>query len=75
MGAYAEGVLRAGGFDEASREQARGALRPVIDRLGVDSVNSIPEVYDGDEPRRWDGCVAQAWSVAECLRGLVLSYA
>jgi len=75
MGAYAEGVLRAGGFDEASRERARGALRPVIDRLGVDSVNSIPEVYDGDEPRRWDGCVAQAWSVAECLRGLVLSYA
>ncbi|MFG0305231.1 MAG: amylo-alpha-1,6-glucosidase [Phycisphaerales bacterium JB040] len=75
VGAYAEGVLRAGGFDDASRETARGALRPVIDRLGVDAVNSIPEVYDGDEPRRWDGCVAQAWSVAECLRGLVLSFA
>lgn len=75
IGAFAEGVLRAGGFSESSREAARAAVRPVIDRLGADAIGSIPEVYDGDEPRRPDGCMAQAWSVAEPLRALMLTYA
>ncbi|MDX2016819.1 MAG: amylo-alpha-1,6-glucosidase, partial [Planctomycetota bacterium] len=47
-------------------------------RTGVPrSVGTIAEVFDGDEPaadspRRADGCMAQAWSVAECLRALSL---
>ncbi|MEP7273918.1 MAG: amylo-alpha-1,6-glucosidase, partial [Acidobacteriota bacterium] len=28
----------------------------------------ISEVFDGDEPHRPGGCIAQAWSVAEVLR-------
>ncbi|MFT5422908.1 MAG: putative glycogen debranching enzyme [Phycisphaerales bacterium] len=74
IGHYAEAVLRAGEFSPESRETARAALRPVIDRLGTDSVGSIPEIYDADAPRRPDGCMAQAWSVAEPLRALMLTY-
>lgn len=33
-------------------------------------VGSVAEIYDGDEPRRPNGCTAQAWSVAELLRVL-----
>ena len=52
IGAHAEATLRAGGFTDEAREAARQVLRPIIDRLGTDSVGSIPEIYDGDEPRR-----------------------
>ena len=31
-------------------------------------IGSVPEVYDGDEPRYARGCPAQAWSVAEIAR-------
>ena len=34
-------------------------------------IGSLAEVYDGDEPRRPNGCIAQAWSVAETLRALL----
>jgi len=31
-------------------------------------LGSIAEVFDGEPPFRPDGCIAQAWSVAETLR-------
>ncbi|HEX2440402.1 MAG TPA: amylo-alpha-1,6-glucosidase, partial [Methylomirabilota bacterium] len=31
-------------------------------------LGSIAEIFEGDAPFRPDGCVAQAWSVAETLR-------
>jgi glycogen debranching enzyme len=33
-------------------------------------VGSISEIFDAEEPYIPRGCVAQAWSVAEVLRGL-----
>ncbi|MDR3710179.1 MAG: amylo-alpha-1,6-glucosidase [Capsulimonadaceae bacterium] len=36
--------------------------------LGEYGVGSIPEIYDGDLPHAPNGCIAQAWSVAELLR-------
>jgi glycogen debranching enzyme len=33
-----------------------------------DGLGQLPEVFDGDEPHRAGGCMAQAWSVAEVLR-------
>jgi predicted glycogen debranching enzyme len=76
LGAYAEAVLRAGGFSAAARAEARAALEPLIVAMGDEFLGLVPEVFDGDDepgrPRRAGGCVHQAWSVAELLRGLCL---
>ncbi|NIW11416.1 MAG: hypothetical protein GWN33_13380 [Gammaproteobacteria bacterium] len=34
-------------------------------------LGTISEIFDGDPPHEPDGCVAQAWSVAEPLRAYV----
>ncbi len=72
LGAYAEAVMRVGGFSPAAKAEARDALRPLIDTLDGWSMGQLPEVYDADgtaeRPRRPGGCMAQAWSVAETLR-------
>jgi predicted glycogen debranching enzyme len=81
IGPYAEAVMRVGHFSEASRHDARSVLRPLIHELLTPragrAVGTISEVYDADEtpshPRRPDGCPAQAWSVAELLRVLLLA--
>jgi len=73
IGAYVEGLLRAESFSEDARSEARGVLAPLIDQLAGPYPGAIAEVFDGDEPRRPGGCIAQAWSVAEVFRAFVLS--
>jgi predicted glycogen debranching enzyme len=76
LGAYAEAVLRAGSFSDAARTAARAALTPLARAMEGDLLGQLPEIYDGDDepgrPRRRSGCIAQAWSVAELLRGFCL---
>lgn len=76
IGAYAEAVLRAGGFSDASRTEARASIEPLLAVLRGVGLGQLPEIYDGDgtpdEPRSPDGCPAQAWSVAEPLRILAM---
>jgi glycogen debranching enzyme len=36
-------------------------------------IGSISEIFDAERPFTPRGCIAQAWSVAEVLRGLVLT--
>jgi glycogen debranching enzyme len=66
LGAFAEAVWKVTG----SREEARRALLPLSTQMEVYGVGSLPEIYDGSEPQRPNGCIAQAWSVAEVLRVL-----
>jgi predicted glycogen debranching enzyme len=47
---------------------ARSFLQPLADHLDDHGLGSIAEIFEGDPPFRPDGCVAQAWSVAETLR-------
>jgi predicted glycogen debranching enzyme len=76
LGPYAEAVLRAGNFSAGARQEAVAALEPIINALEEGALGHIPEVYDGDdtfeEPQSSGGCVAQAWSVAEVLRVLMM---
>ena len=76
LGPYAEAVLRAGGFDAASRTEARASLGGLLGTLASEGLGQLPEIYDGDdspaEPRAADGCPAQAWSIAETLRALTM---
>lgn len=73
IGPYCEAVLRAGGFSDASKAQVRAAVQPLLDSLTHGCLGQIAEVYDGEDPRRPQGCIAQAWSVAETLRACVMA--
>jgi predicted glycogen debranching enzyme len=47
-------------------------LKPLFaDGLSRACLGSISEIFDGDSPHEPNGCVAQAWSVAEPLRAYV----
>jgi glycogen debranching enzyme len=72
IGPYVEGWLRANKFSKDARAHAREAVRPLLDALSVDSLGQLHEVFDGDAPHRSEGCIAQAWSIAEVLRAVVL---
>ena len=55
-------------------DDARGArrlLEPLADHMSDACIGSVSEIFDAEEPFAPRGCVAQAWSVAEVLRGLV----
>ena len=40
----------------------------MIDKQIGSPAEAVSEIFDGDPPRRPNGCIAQAWSVAEVLR-------
>ncbi|MBF0314946.1 MAG: glycogen debranching enzyme family protein [Oligoflexia bacterium] len=49
----------------------------LIDHLDQRGIKFISEIFEGNSPHRADGCIAQAWSVAEVIRGvsILLSFA
>jgi predicted glycogen debranching enzyme len=75
-GPMVEAILRAGQCSPASCEDAEHALRPMLESLDTQCLGQIAEVFDGDDDppmvQQPGGCPAQAWSVAEALRGAVL---
>jgi len=77
LGPWCEALMRAHNFDDSTRREAVERLAALARRADTDSCGSIHEVYDAepDERGAWrpDGCPAQAWSVAETLRVLVLA--
>ncbi len=54
-------------------ELARSFLLPMANHLQDGCIGSISEIFDGDAPFIPRGCFAQAWSVAEVLRGWLLT--
>ncbi|MCC5787874.1 MAG: glycogen debranching enzyme family protein [Phycisphaerales bacterium] len=77
IGAYVEALLRSESFSKGARTEARRAIDPLLSMLLEGPIpGQLPEVFDAedapDHPRRWDGCIAQAWTIAELLRALVL---
>ena len=54
-----------------NRAEGRRFLQGFIDQLSEAGIGTISEIFDADEPFTPRGCVAQAWSVAEVLRGWV----
>jgi predicted glycogen debranching enzyme len=64
LGPFVEAHVRLHG----DREAALRLLAPIEDHLRDAGLGSISEIFDGDAPHLPNGCVAQAWSVAEVLR-------
>ena len=52
---------------------ARSFLEPMAHHLQDGCIGNISEIFDGDPPFSSRGCFAQAWSVAEVLRGWLLT--
>jgi glycogen debranching enzyme len=52
-----------------SRQELRDLLTAFDRHLDEACVGQISEVFDAEAPFLPRGCVAQAWSVAEVLRG------
>jgi glycogen debranching enzyme len=53
-------------YGDAAR--AREFLTRLAEHLGDHGLGSIAEIFDGSAPFAPNGCIAQAWSVAETLR-------
>ncbi len=53
-----------------SGEFSRKLLIPLLSHLYDSGLGFISEIFDGDAPHRPNGCIAQAWSVAEVYRAL-----
>ncbi len=49
-------------------DQAREFLEPFGNHLCTHGLGTLSEIFDGDAPHRPNGCMAQAWTVAEVLR-------
>ncbi|HLJ54015.1 MAG TPA: amylo-alpha-1,6-glucosidase [Chthonomonadaceae bacterium] len=64
LGSFAEAHYRVYG----DRAKALSFLQPLQAEMSGYGVGSLPEVYDGSDPQRPNGCIAQAWSVGETLR-------
>ncbi len=72
IGPYVEGLLRSRKFSAAARKQASKAVEPLRQAVIADSLGQLHEIFDGDPPHHPRGCIAQAWSIAELLRAVVL---
>ena len=72
LGMFTEASLRVLPMNSVHIRSLVEILGELESHLSEYGLGSIAEVFDGDPPHRPSGCPAQAWSVAEVLRSLVL---
>jgi predicted glycogen debranching enzyme len=69
MGPFIKAFVKVKDYESAQRRYAfQNFLQPMIDVYGNLWDGSIHEIFDGDPPYTPQGCITQAWSVAEILR-------
>lgn len=72
LGQYTDGMLRVSWDPEEVARKLLAKTMPLFaDHLADAGIGSISEIFDGNPPVRANGAIAQAWSVAECLRMLI----
>ncbi|MBU0469172.1 MAG: glycosyltransferase, partial [Candidatus Omnitrophica bacterium] len=79
MGGFIEACVNTYGREEAIKILVEcGYIESISALLDMEGVHSIPEIFSANSsaPHHWNqqGCSAQAWSVAEALRGLTLLF-
>lgn len=76
LGPMAEAWLRAHDFEPEACCRARAMIEPMLGLIrdpNASSLGQLYEVYDGDmENQHAGGCPAQAWSISEILRVLLM---
>ncbi|PSB27537.1 glycogen debranching protein [Stenomitos frigidus ULC18] len=48
--------------------KARQFLEPMASQFYTHGIGNLSEIFDGDAPMKPQGCIAQAWTIAEVLR-------
>jgi predicted glycogen debranching enzyme len=72
MGPFIKAFVKINDHDETCRDYAyRNFLKPMFDIFGKRWDGSINEIFDADPIYAPQGCISQAWSVAEILRAWV----
>jgi len=71
MGAFITAHVKLSEDKHAARAQARVWLAGFNQHLSEAGLGHVSEIFDGDPPHAPQGCIAQAWSVAELLRAAV----
>jgi len=64
MGFYVEALIKIG----EPKDNIRQLLEPLLLQVFDAGLGTISEIFDGDAPYEPNGCISQAWSVAEVLR-------
>jgi predicted glycogen debranching enzyme len=72
MGPFIKAFVKVKDHESGQRQYAyKNFLQPMLDVYGESWDGSIHEIFDGDPPYAPQGCITQAWSVAEILRAWV----
>jgi predicted glycogen debranching enzyme len=71
MGPFIRAYMKAHDRSAEARERARAWLASFHTHLNEAGLGHISEIFDGDAPHTPQGCIAQAWSVAETLRAAI----
>ena len=71
MGPFLPAYIEVHSRREPARRRVEFWLSAFKDRLSDSGLGQVSEIFEGDEPHRPVGCIAQAWSVAELLRATV----
>lgn len=66
LGAYVEAQFKLHGKN--ALPLAESIVESLQEDVDIHGICSVAEVYDGDPPQRPNGCISQAWSVAELIR-------
>ena len=69
MPLYVEAAVKCG---RLMPSQAGSLLAGVVENINTECLCHVSEIADGDAPHAQKGCRAQAWSVSEFLRVLLL---
>lgn len=54
--------------EEKEKKEAMNLLTGLQEHLQYGGLGTISEIFDGDPPHYFRGCIAQAWGVAEIIR-------
>jgi len=72
MGPFIKAFVKVKNHEPSQRRYAfEHFIKPMINIYGDGWDGSIHEIFDGDAPYAPQGCISQAWSVAEILRAWV----
>jgi glycogen debranching enzyme len=73
IGPFVEAYLKVNNFSRKSKRKAAEFIKPLMQHLTEDGcLGQVCEIFDGDDPHKPRGCIAQAWSVAELIRAYQL---
>ena len=71
LGPFVTAWVKTYGDNPSVRREARTFLEGLFAHLDDACLGQVSEIFDGQHPHKARGCGAQAWSVAEPLRGLI----